>query len=174
MQRAENSSLLRFFGKVCLFCTKPTPTASEANLTILGNSQPAPVRPKRPFVSMLFSTSSAKLLYQFLNEWKVKDQFLVTTKSADRSSTGRLSSSTLTPTDLAVSWRGPQTRAEQVTLLSTSGAYIDALKWLRIIIAPATALPSLRWISTPKRSIPRHRERFGSATAKHEAQRVLA
>jgi hypothetical protein len=51
--------------------------------------------------------TGAKLLYQFLNERKVKDKLPISMKRPDRSSTGRLSSSTLTPTDLAVSWRGP-------------------------------------------------------------------
>ena len=48
--------------------------------------------------------TGAKLLYQFLNERKVKDE---STKSPDRSPIGRLSLNTLTPTDLAISWRGP-------------------------------------------------------------------
>jgi hypothetical protein len=56
--------------------------------------------------------TGAKLLYQFLNERKVKDKLPISMKRPDRSSTGRLSSSTLTPTDLAVSWRGPQASAE--------------------------------------------------------------
>jgi Family of unknown function (DUF5330) len=51
--------------------------------------------------------TGAKLLYQFLNERKVKDELPITLKSQDRPPTGRLSSSTLMPTDLAVSWRGP-------------------------------------------------------------------
>ena len=51
--------------------------------------------------------TGAKFLYQFLNERKVKDERPITMKSTDRSPTGRLSLSTLTPTDLAVSWRGP-------------------------------------------------------------------
>jgi len=57
--------------------------------------------------------TGAKLLYEFLNERKVKDQLPVTTKTLDRSSPDRLSSSTLTTTDLAVSWHGPQTRRKQ-------------------------------------------------------------
>ena len=56
--------------------------------------------------------TGAKLLYQFLNERKVKDKLPISMKRPDRSSTGRLSSSTLTPTDLAVSWCGPQASAE--------------------------------------------------------------
>jgi len=48
--------------------------------------------------------AGAKLLYQLLNEGKVKDE---STKSPDRSPIGRLSLNTLTPTDLAISWRGP-------------------------------------------------------------------
>jgi hypothetical protein len=51
--------------------------------------------------------TGAKLLYQFLNERKVKDELPITMKNPDRPPTGRLSLSTLTPTDLAVSWRGP-------------------------------------------------------------------
>ena len=51
--------------------------------------------------------TGGKLLYQFLNERKVKDELPITLKSQDRPPTGRLSSSTLMPTDLAVSWRGP-------------------------------------------------------------------
>jgi hypothetical protein len=50
--------------------------------------------------------TGAKLLYQFLNERKVKDELPITMKIPDRSSMGRLSSSTLTPTDLTVPWRG--------------------------------------------------------------------
>jgi len=49
----------------------------------------------------------AKLLYQFLNEREVRDELPITMKSPDRPPTGRLSLSTLTPADLAVSWRGP-------------------------------------------------------------------
>ena len=56
--------------------------------------------------------TGAKWLYQFLNERKATDQLPVTTKGADKSSTGRPSSSTLTPTDLAAPWHGPQPRAE--------------------------------------------------------------
>ena len=48
--------------------------------------------------------TGAKLLYQFLNERKVKDE---STKSPDKSPIGRLSLSTLTPADLAISWHGP-------------------------------------------------------------------
>ena len=51
--------------------------------------------------------TGAKWLYQFLNERKATDQLPATTKGADKSSTGRPSSSTLTPTDLAAPWRGP-------------------------------------------------------------------
>ena len=51
--------------------------------------------------------TGAKLLYQFLNERKAKDESPIAIKKPDRSPTGRLSLSTLTPTDLAVSWRGP-------------------------------------------------------------------
>jgi hypothetical protein len=51
--------------------------------------------------------TGAKMLYQFLNERKVKDELPITLKSPDRPPTGRVSSSTLTPTDLAISWRGP-------------------------------------------------------------------
>jgi hypothetical protein len=51
--------------------------------------------------------TSAKLLYQFLNERKVKDGSPITLKSPDRPPTGRVSSSTLMPADLAISWRGP-------------------------------------------------------------------
>jgi hypothetical protein len=50
--------------------------------------------------------AGAKLLYQFLNERKVEDELPITMKIPDRSSMGRLSSSTLTPADLAVPWRG--------------------------------------------------------------------
>jgi len=50
--------------------------------------------------------TGAKLLYQFLNERKVKDELPITVKIPDRSSMGGLSSSTLTPADLAVPWRG--------------------------------------------------------------------
>jgi hypothetical protein len=60
----------------------------------------------------LKAETSAKLLYQFLSERKVSDQLPVTTKSPNKSSTGQLSSSTLTPTDLAAPWHGPQPRAE--------------------------------------------------------------
>ena len=51
----------------------------------------------------------AKFLHQFLNERKVKDESLTAMKSPDRppTPTGRLSLSTLTPTDLAAFWRGP-------------------------------------------------------------------
>jgi hypothetical protein len=56
--------------------------------------------------------AGAKLLYQFLNEGKVTDQLPVTTKGQDKSSIGRPSSSTLTPTDLAAPWHGRQPRAE--------------------------------------------------------------
>jgi Family of unknown function (DUF5330) len=56
--------------------------------------------------------TGAKFLYQFLSERKVSDQLPVTTKSPNKSSTGQLSSSTLTPTDLAAPWHGPQPRAE--------------------------------------------------------------
>ena len=56
--------------------------------------------------------TGAKWLYQFLNERKATDQLPVTTKGADKSSTGRPSSSTLTPTDLAAPWHGPQRRGE--------------------------------------------------------------
>ena len=56
--------------------------------------------------------TGAKWLYQFLNEKKATDQLPVTAKGADKSSTGRPSSSTLTPTDLAAPWHGPQPRAE--------------------------------------------------------------
>jgi hypothetical protein len=56
--------------------------------------------------------TGAKWLYQFLNERKVTDQLPVTTKGPDKSSTGRSSSSTLTPADLAAPWHGPQQRAE--------------------------------------------------------------
>jgi hypothetical protein len=56
--------------------------------------------------------TGAKWLYQFLNERKATDQLPVTTKGADKSSTGRPSSSTLTPTDLAAPWHGPLPRAE--------------------------------------------------------------
>jgi hypothetical protein len=55
--------------------------------------------------------TGAKWLYQFLNERKATDQLPVT-RGADKSSTGRPSSSTLTPTDLAAPWHGPQPRAE--------------------------------------------------------------
>jgi hypothetical protein len=55
--------------------------------------------------------TGAKWLYQFLNERKATDQLPVT-RGADMSSTGRPSSSTLTPTDLAAPWHGPQPRAE--------------------------------------------------------------
>ena len=55
--------------------------------------------------------TGAKWLYQFLNERKATDRS-VTTKGADKSSTGRPSASTLTPTDLAAPWHGPQPRAE--------------------------------------------------------------
>ena len=51
--------------------------------------------------------TGAKLLYQFLNERKAKDESPIAIKKPDRSPTGRLSLSTLTPTDLAVSWSGP-------------------------------------------------------------------
>jgi hypothetical protein len=51
--------------------------------------------------------TGAKFLYQFLNERKVKDERPITMKSTDRSPTGRLSLSTLTPTDLALSRHGP-------------------------------------------------------------------
>jgi uncharacterized protein DUF5330 len=51
--------------------------------------------------------TGAKLLYQFLNERKVKDELPISMKSPDRSPTGRPSLNTLTPTDFAVSWRGP-------------------------------------------------------------------
>jgi Family of unknown function (DUF5330) len=44
--------------------------------------------------------TGAKWLYQFLNERKATDQLPVTMKGADKSSTGRPSASTLTPTDL--------------------------------------------------------------------------
>jgi len=50
--------------------------------------------------------TGAKLLYQFLNERKVKDELPTTMKISDRSSIGRPSSTTLTPADLAVPWRG--------------------------------------------------------------------
>jgi hypothetical protein len=56
--------------------------------------------------------TGATWLYQFLNERKATDQLPVTTKGADKSSTGWPSSSTLTPTDLAAPWHGPQPRAE--------------------------------------------------------------
>ncbi len=56
--------------------------------------------------------TGAKWLYQFLNERKPTDQLLVPTKGADKSSTGRPSSSTLTPTDLAARWHRPEPRAE--------------------------------------------------------------
>ncbi len=56
--------------------------------------------------------TGAKWLYQFLNERKPTDQLPVTTKRADKSSTGRPSSSTLTPTDLAAPWHRPEPRAE--------------------------------------------------------------
>jgi hypothetical protein len=57
--------------------------------------------------------TGAKWLYQFLNERKATDQLPVTTtKGPDKSSTGRPSASTLTPTDLAAPWHGPQPRAE--------------------------------------------------------------
>jgi len=55
--------------------------------------------------------TGAKLLYQLLNERKVTDQLKITTKG-DKPSTGGPSSSTLTPTDLAAPWHGPQPRAE--------------------------------------------------------------
>jgi hypothetical protein len=55
--------------------------------------------------------TGAKWLYQFLNERKATDQLPVT-RGADMSSTDRPSSSTLTPTDLAAPWHGPQPRAE--------------------------------------------------------------
>ena len=55
--------------------------------------------------------TGAKWLYLFLNERKATDQLPVT-RGADMSSTGRPSSSTLTPTDLAAPWHGPQPRAE--------------------------------------------------------------
>ena len=55
--------------------------------------------------------TGAKWLYQFLNERKATDQ-PVTTKGADKPSTGRPSASTLTPTDLAAPWHGPLPRAE--------------------------------------------------------------
>jgi hypothetical protein len=51
--------------------------------------------------------TGAKLVYQFLNERRVKDELPITMKSRDRSPIGRLSLSTLTPADPAVSWRGP-------------------------------------------------------------------
>ena len=51
--------------------------------------------------------TGAKLLYQFLNERNVKDELPITMKSPDRAPIGRLSLNTLTPTDLALSWRGP-------------------------------------------------------------------
>jgi hypothetical protein len=51
--------------------------------------------------------TGAKLLYQFLNERKVKDELPITLNSPNKPPTGRVSSSTLTPTDLAVSWHGP-------------------------------------------------------------------
>jgi hypothetical protein len=53
------------------------------------------------------AVTGAKLLYQFLNERKVKDELPITMKSPDRAPIGRLSLNTLTPTDLALSWRGP-------------------------------------------------------------------
>ena len=56
--------------------------------------------------------TGAKWLYQFLNERKAADQLPVTVKDTDKSSTGRPSSSTLTPTDLAAPWQRPQPRAE--------------------------------------------------------------
>ncbi len=56
--------------------------------------------------------TGAKWLYQFLNERKPTDQLPVTTKGADKSSTGRPSSSTLTPTDLAAPWHRLEPRAE--------------------------------------------------------------
>ncbi len=56
--------------------------------------------------------TSAKLLYQFQSERMVRDQLPATTKSPNKSSTGQLSSSTLTPTDLAASWHGPQPGVE--------------------------------------------------------------
>ena len=56
--------------------------------------------------------TGAKWLYQFLNERKATDQLPGTMKGADKASTGRPSSSTLTPTDLAAPWHGPQPRAE--------------------------------------------------------------
>ena len=51
--------------------------------------------------------TGAKLFYQFLNERKFKDELPITLKSPDRPPTSRVSSSTLTSTDLAISWRGP-------------------------------------------------------------------
>jgi Family of unknown function (DUF5330) len=59
--------------------------------------------------------TGAKLLYQFLTERKVADQLPVTAKGQDKSSIGRSSSSTLTPTDLAAPWHGPQPHAEEET-----------------------------------------------------------
>jgi Family of unknown function (DUF5330) len=56
--------------------------------------------------------TGAKLLYQLLNERKVTNQSPVTTKGADKSSTGRPSSGTLTPTDLAAPWHAPHPEAE--------------------------------------------------------------
>src|SRR5262249_62318780 len=51
--------------------------------------------------------TGAKLFYQFLNERKFKDELPITLKSPDRPPTSRVSSSTLTSADLAISWRGP-------------------------------------------------------------------
>ena len=56
---------------------------------------------------VLKAETGAKMLYQFLNERKVKDEFPITMKGPDGSRIGRQSLNTLTPTDLAVSWRGP-------------------------------------------------------------------
>ena len=56
--------------------------------------------------------TGAKWLYQFLNERKATDQLPVT-RGADKSSTGRPSSSTLTPTDLAAPWHRPQPRGSR-------------------------------------------------------------
>ena len=51
--------------------------------------------------------TGAKLLYQFLNERKTKNDLPIGMKNPDKAPIGRISLSTLTPTDLAVSWRGP-------------------------------------------------------------------
>jgi hypothetical protein len=72
-------------------------------------NDPSLVNPK---LTIQKAETGAKFLCQFLSERKVSDQLPVTTKSPNKSSTGQLSSSTLTPTDLAAPWHGPQPRAE--------------------------------------------------------------